>query len=268
LKRQDICLHKPVNLTFKMEEIQIKNAEEIEAQRHAGVILTEALNQLEAAVRPGMTTLDLDRLAEDFIRSHEGATPGFKGYHGFTGTICASINDEVVHGIPSSERVIKDGDIIGIDCGVKYKGLHTDACRTVCVGKVDPKIDRFVKATQKSLQMCLEMVKPGGRIGDISAEIQRVLEESGYAPVVECCGHGVGYDLHEAPEILNMGNKGEGPVMKTGMVLAIEPIALIEAGEIYTARDHWTILSRNHSLSAHFENTVLVTDIGHEVIAY
>jgi len=251
-----------------MEEIQIKTPEEIEAQRHAGVILTEALNLLEASAKPGMTTMDLDKLAEDFIRSHAGCTPGFKGYHGFTGTICASINDEVVHGIPRSERVLKDGDIIGIDCGVMFKKLHTDACRTVIVGAVDSKISRFVKTTQKSLQMCLQMVKPGGRIGDISAEIQRVLEEGGYAPVVECCGHGVGYDLHEAPEILNMGHKGKGPIMKAGMVLAIEPIALIEPSEIYTAKDNWTILSRNHALSAHFEHTVLVTDDGHEVLAY
>ena len=251
-----------------MHGITIKTPEEIAFIRTAGNILTEALNLLETSVKPGMTTLELDRIAEDFIRSHDGCTPGFKGYHGFTGSICTSINNEVVHGIPNSGRKIKEGDIIGIDCGVKYKGLHTDACRTALVGHVDSKVVDFVKTVQKSLNMSLKMVKAGGHVGDISAEIQRVLEAGGYSPVVECCGHGVGYDLHEAPEILNVGQRGAGPMLEAGMILAIEPIAIMGSGEIYTSEDHWTILSQDGGLSAHFENTVAVTENGHELLAY
>lgn len=247
--------------------IPIKSDEEIEIIRHAGRILTQALDKLEAAVRPGVSTKELDQLAEDFILNHEGATPGFKGYHGFSGSICTSINEDVVHGIPSKDQILEEGDIIGIDCGVYYKGFHTDACRTFLVGDTDPEVRHFVKITKKSLQKAVKKVRSGGHIGDISAAIQETLEDHSYSPVIDCTGHGVGKDLHEPPEILNVGKKNTGPVMKTGMVLAIEPIATMGKGAVNTADDGWTIVSEDGSLSAHFEHTILVTENGHEILA-
>lgn len=250
-----------------MGRIIIKTAEEIEAMRYAGQILTETLDLLEKSVRIGISTLELDKIAEDFIRSHEGCTPGFKGYHGFPGSLCTSINEEAVHGIPSADRILQDGDIIGLDCGVYYKGLHTDACRTVIAGKVSHDIQQFVKVTKESLTQGVKRVKPGGYIGDISAAIQDTLERFGYAPVIECTGHGVGHDLHEAPEIMNAGRKGTGPRMEPGMVLAIEPISAMDNGDIRQDEDGWTLYTADGSLSAHFEYTVLVTDNGHEILA-
>lgn len=250
-----------------MSKIHIKNNEEIEAMRHAGKILTQTLDLLTTSIVAGMTTAELDQIAEDFIRSHEGCTPGFKGYHGFTGSACISINHEAVHGIPSEKRIIQNGDIVGIDCGVMYKKLHTDACRTVMVGEVDHDVKHFVKTTKSSLQKAIKQVKPGNQIGDISATVQSTLEQYGYGIVADCTGHGVGYDLHEAPEVMNVGQKRTGPVMKPGMVLAIEPISAMGEGDIKTAKDGWTLYTTDKSLSAHFEATVLVTETGHEVLA-
>lgn len=250
-----------------MGDIIIKTPEEIEAMRHAGRILTETLDKLSEAAGEGVSTKELDRIAEEFIRSHEGCTPGFKGYHGFPGSLCTSINQETVHGIPSEERVLEKGDIIGLDCGVHYQGLHTDACRTVIIGEVPPEIRQFVQVTDNALTQGVKQVRPGGYIGDISAAIQQELEQFGYAPVIECTGHGVGRDLHEAPEILNAGQRGTGPVMKAGMVLAIEPISAMGSGKIRQAKDGWTLYTADGSLSAHFEKTVLVTGNGREILA-
>jgi methionyl aminopeptidase len=250
-----------------MGDITIKTAEEIEIMRHAGRILTETLDKLGGAVREGISTKELDKIAEDFICSHEGCSPGFKGYHGFPGAVCTSINQETVHGIPSEERLLEDGDIIGLDCGVYYKGFHTDACKTFIVGDVPPEVRQFVKVTQESLARGVEQVRAGGYIGDISAAIGDTLFKNGYEPVIECTGHGVGRNLHEAPEILNDGERGTGPVMKAGMVLAIEPISAMESGKIRQADDHWTLYTADGSLSAHFEQTVLVTETGHEILA-
>jgi len=234
--------------------------------RYAGQILTKTLDYLETQVKPGISTLDLDRLAEAFIRQHEGCIPGFKGQYGFPGSVCFSINNEVVHGLPS-DRLLKEGDIVGMDCGVKHKGLHTDACRTVAVGQADYEALHLMKITKKALKEAVKLVKPGNQIGDLSAVIQKTLEEQGYAPVRECTGHGVGYELHEPPEILNAGIKGTGPIMQAGMVLAIEPISTMGSGQVYTADDKWTVISSDDTLSAHFEHTVLVTEEGYEVLA-
>ncbi len=250
-----------------MGGIVIKTAEEIEAMRHAGKILTKTLDLLCSQVKAGMTTAELDKIAEEYIQSHEGCTPGFKGYHGFKGSICTSLNKEAVHGIPVPNRVIREGDIIGIDCGVYYKGLHTDACRTVMIGKVPHEVQQFVKTTKEALRQGVKKVRPGGHIGDISEAIQKTLERHDYSPVIDCTGHGVGHGLHEPPEILNAGRKGTGPEMKPGMVLAIEPISAMGSGEIKTAEDGWTLYTADGSLSAHFEETVLVTKKGHEVLA-
>lgn len=251
-----------------MGHIYIKTEEEIEAMRYAGHVLTETLDKLVGAAKAGVSTKDLDFVAEDFIRGHSGCTPGFKGYHGFPGSLCASINNEVVHGIPSSHRILREGDIIGLDCGVMYKGLHTDACRTVIIGKVSHEVRQFVKVTKEALQKAVKQVRPGGHIGDISAVIQEVLERFGFSPVVECTGHGVGRNLHEEPEILNAGIKGTGPLMKAGMVLAIEPISAMGRGKIKSSKDGWTLLTADGSLSAHFEYTVLVTETGFEILAF
>ncbi len=246
--------------------IPIKTPAQIEAMRLGGKVLRETLQVVAAAVRPGISTGELDQIAEDFILKHSGCTPGFKGYHGFPGTLCVSINDEVVHGIPSRERILEEGDIVGLDCGVLYQGLYTDACLTVLVGNVKPEVRHFVKTTQQALNRAVKQVRPNGRIGDISAIIQKTLEDQGYSPVITCTGHGVGIDLHEAPEILNAGHKGTGPTMKPGMVLAIEPISAMGKGDVFTRKDGWAIVTKDHSLSAHFEHTVLVNEKGAEIL--
>lgn len=250
-----------------MSDIFIKTPEEIETMRYAGKILTKTLDLLMDSVEIGLSTKELDEIAEKFILSHEGCTPGFKGYNGFPASVCTSINEEAVHGIPSINCVLKDGDIIGFDCGVYYKGLHTDACRTAMVGDVAPDVRQFVKVTKEALRQGVKQVRPGGRIGDISAAIQETLERYDYAPVIECTGHGVGRNLHEPPEIMNAGKRGTGSVMRAGMVFAIEPISAIGYGDIITAEDGWTLKTADGSVSAHFEETVLVTETGYEVLA-
>lgn len=246
--------------------IPIKTLEELEYIRHGGAILKQSLELASTLAKPGISTLEIDQEVEKFIRSHEGCTPGFKGYGGFPGSLCISINDEVVHGIPSNDVVLMDGDIVGVDGGVYYKGMHTDACRTFLVGDVKPEIKHFVKITKKALDQAIKQVKPGNHIGDISAVIQKTLETQGYSPVIECTGHGVGKDLHEAPTIFNAGKKGTGALIKAGMVFAIEPISTMGKGDIVTLEDGWTIVSEDESLSAHFEHTVIVTENGCEVV--
>jgi len=254
------------DLLFMHGVIPIKTPEQIKAMREGARILKEALLAAEKAAQPGITTQELDQIAEKTILRYKGAQPGFKGYHGFPATLCTSVNEEVVHGIPSPDRVLKEGDIVGIDCGVYYKGLYTDACITVMVGKVRPEILHFVKITKKALENAVKQVRPGGHIGDISAVVQKTLEDQGYSPVIECTGHGVGENLHEPPEILNAGQKGDGPLIEPGMIFAIEPISAMEDGAVITAEDGWTIITADKSLSAHFEHTVLVTDEGGEVL--
>jgi methionyl aminopeptidase len=214
-----------------------------------------------------MTTDDLNRIAEEEILRHPGCTPAFKGYNGFPAALCTSINNEVVHGIPSEKRELKEGDIVGCDCGVTYRGMITDACRTFLVGGAkNPAVPHFLKTTQKALSNALKQVRGGARVGDISAVIGKTLRDQGYEPVIECTGHGVGHELHEPPEILNDGVSGKGPVLSAGMVLAIEPISAMGSGKIRTAPDGWTVLTADDSLSAHFEHTVLVTDDGFEIL--
>lgn len=247
--------------------IPLKTQEQVQSMREGGLILKETLQKVSEAVRPGVSTFELDQLAESFIVKHKDASPGFKGYHGFPATLCTSVNEEVVHGIPSKNTILSEGDIIGIDCGVYYKGLYTDACLTVLVGKVAPEVSHFVKITKKALDNAVKQVRPGGHIGDISAVIQKTLDEQGYSPIVECTGHGVGVDLHEPPEILNAGLRGTGPVIKPNMIFAIEPISAMGSGKVKTASDGWTIFTADGSLSAHFEHTVLVTEKGVEILA-
>jgi len=234
--------------------------------REGGAILKEVLEAMEHAVRPGISTYELDAMAEKIINAHPGAKPGFKGYRGYPATLCTSVNSEVVHGIPSPDRILKEGNIVGVDCGVYYKGFYTDACRTFIVGSAKPEVSHFVKVTKKALQEAVKAVKAGAHVGDISAAIQKTLEMYDFSPVVECTGHGVGRHLHEAPEILNVGKRGTGPELLPGMVLAIEPISSMGTGEVRTLDDGWTIVTADDALSAHFENSVAVTEKGCEII--
>jgi len=249
-----------------MSIITIKTPEEQNLMREGGKILSACLDHVTKLIKPGISTLEIDRAAEAFIRSFPGATPAFKGYKGFPGTLCMSINEEVVHGIPSDKKILRDGDIVGVDSGVLFGGLYTDAARTAAVGKCSSQSLRLIEATERALSECLSAVKPGNRIGDISAIIEKVLRSYGFSPVVRCTGHGVGRRLHEPPDILNAGIAGTGPLIKPGMTLAIEPISSMGSGRIKTAKDGWTVITEERLPSAHFEVTVLVTEKGFEVI--
>lgn len=247
--------------------IPIKTPEQIEIMRQGGAILKKTLELVSKSIKPGVSTFELDQTAEKFITSYNGAKPGFKGYRGFPAALCTSVNEQVVHGMPDKNVVLQEGDIIGIDCGVLYKDFYTDACITVLVGEVAPEVRHFVKTTKKALYQAIKQVRPNRRIGDISAAIQKTLEDQGYSPITECTGHGVGKDLHEPPEILNIGKKGTGSLIRPGMTFAIEPISAIGSGKVITASDGWTVETEDKSFSAHFEHTVLVTDDGYEILA-
>lgn len=239
--------------------VTIKSKTEIEHMKVAGKITGETLKLLEESVRPGVTTLELDRIAEKYIRS-QGCVPSFKNYGGFPGSVCISINSEIIHGIPG-KRVLKDGDIVSFDVGACYKGYHGDAARTVGVGKISDEAQRLIDVTRESFFEGIKFAKDGYRISDISAEIQRVAEENGYSVLREYCGHGIGHELHEDPEIPNYVNpKHRGIRIRPGMCLAIEPMVNQGSREIYVSDDEWTVLTRDGKLSAHYENTVLITN--------
>ena len=244
--------------------ITIKSEREIELLRVAGNIVYETHQYLKQYIKPGITTLELDRLAEEFIRSKD-ATPSFKGYEGFPGSICASINHQVVHGIPSKVK-LRDGDIISIDIGACYKGYHGDSAWTYEVGKVSDDIHNLLINTEKALFAGLNEVKPGNRIGDISFAIESVAKSNGLGVVKELVGHGVGTSIHEDPDVPNFGEKGTGPRLKKGMVLAIEPMLNLGSPDIVMLDDNWTIETDDYSPSAHFEHTVVVTDDGYEIL--
>lgn len=239
--------------------VTIKSKTEIEYMKAAGKVTGETLKLLEENVKPGITTLELDRIAEKYIRS-QGCIPSFKNYGGFPGSVCISINSEIIHGIPG-KKVLKDGDIVSFDVGACYKGYHGDAARTVGVGKISDEAQRLIDVTRKSFFEGIKFAKDGYRISDISAEIQRVAEENGYSVLREYCGHGIGHELHEDPEIPNYVNpKHRGIRIRPGMCLAIEPMVNQGSREIYVADDEWTVLTRDGKLSAHYENTVLITN--------
>jgi methionyl aminopeptidase len=220
--------------------------------------------ELKKAIQPGITTKELDRIAEKVIRGF-GATPSFKGYNGFPGSICTSVNDELVHGIPGS-RVLNEGDIISLDIGACYDGYHGDSAWTYGVGEISPEAERLLTVTEESLYKGLEQAKPGARLGDISHAIQKHAEDAGFSIVREYVGHGIGQNLHEAPSIPNYGLPGKGPRLKPGMTLAIEP--MVNAGKrfVRTLADNWTVVTTDGSLCAHFEHTIAITDEGHEIL--
>jgi methionyl aminopeptidase len=227
-----------------------------------GVILAGARDLLERSVRPGITTAELDRLAEEFIRSHEGARPSFKGLYGFPGSICASVNEEIVHGIPSKKRVLRMGDIASLDIGVLYDGFHTDSATTVAVGEIAEESARLLEATKAALEAGIAEVRLGNHIGDVGAAVERVVAAAGFSVVRDLVGHGIGESFHEEPQVPNYGKPKRGVRLQAGMTFAIEPMVNAGGPEIRTLDDRWTIVSRDGSRSAHFEHTVAVTAEG------
>lgn len=240
--------------------IILKSTREIEAMRAAGRVVAGALAVLREAVAPGITTGELDRLAEEYILK-AGARPAFKGYRGFPASICASINDEVVHGIPGP-RPLREGDILSIDVGAILDGFHGDAAITAGVGQIGDEAARLLQVTEESLALAVAQAIPGRRLSDISHAVQSHVERAGLAVVREYVGHGIGTSMHEEPQIPNFGPPGKGPILKTGMTLAIEPMVNAGTFEVYTMPDQWTVRTNDGSLSAHFEHTIAITESG------
>lgn len=241
-----------------------KSAAELELMREAGRIVAETHRLMAQAVQPGITTGELDRIADSYIRS-QGATPSFKGYNGFPSSICASVNDQLVHGFPG-KRVLQEGDIVSLDIGACFRGYHGDSAWTYAVGNVSEEAARLLEVTEKSLYAGLAEAKPDARLYTISHAIQKCAEEAGFSIVREYVGHGIGASLHEEPQIPNFGPPGRGPRLKPGMVLAIEP--MVNAGERYvrTLEDGWTVVTVDGSLCAHFEHTIAITPDGYEIL--
>lgn len=249
--------------------ILIKSKKEIDYIRESCKIVAETLQLLKANVKPGISTIELDKIAEDYIRSNNGI-PAFKGYSqggapGFPGSICSSIDDEVVHGIPGS-KVLKDGEIISVDIGVNKHGFFGDAALTIAVGKIKPEKQKLIEVTERSLYLGIEQAVVGNRVHDISNAVQSYVESNGFSIVKDLCGHGVGKFLHEDPSIPNFGKKGTGPKLKSGMTLAIEPMVNAGKHDVTTAADGWTIITADGSASAHFEHTILVNDNSPEIL--
>ncbi len=241
--------------------IVCRSAAEIERMRRANQFVALVLSQLEAAVAPGVTTADLDRLAERLVRDG-GAEPAFKGYRGYPATLCASVNEQVVHGIPSASRVLKAGDIVSLDIGVKLDGFYGDSAVTVAVGDVPDATHQLLRVTNEALERGIRYVQVGGRLSDIGHAIQGWVESHGFSVVREFVGHGIGERLHEEPQIPNYGSPGRGPKLAEGMVLAIEPMVAMGRPETKVLADGWTAVTRDGSLAAHFEHTVAVTANG------
>jgi methionyl aminopeptidase len=241
-----------------------KTPRELEIMREAGRIVALTHQELKKYITPGVTTKELDQIAEEFIRKQD-AIPSFKGYNGFRGSICVSVNNELVHGIPG-ERILNNGDIISIDIGAKFNGYHGDSAWTYSVGVIDDETKRLLQVTEESLYKGLNEAKPGERLSNISNKIQTYVEENGFSIVREYAGHGIGQDLHEDPEIPHYGPPNKGPLLKPGMVLAIEP--MVNAGSRYvrTLADDWTVVTVDGKMCAHFEHTIAITDSGYEIL--
>jgi methionyl aminopeptidase len=239
--------------------ITIKSAREIELMKEAGRILEIVHEELGKALHPGMSTKDIDRLGEEVIRSY-GCIPSFLNYNGYPASICVSVNEEVVHGIPDKRRILKEGDIVSLDAGVIYKGYHSDAARTHGIGRISKEAEELIKVTRECFFEGIKFAKEGNHLFDISAAIDSHATKHGYGVVRDLCGHGIGTSLHESPQIPNYKVDRRGVKLKAGMTLAIEPMINIGTWEVNWLEDEWTVVSRDHSLSAHYENTVLITD--------
>jgi methionyl aminopeptidase len=245
--------------------IILKTPQEIALIAKASRVVALTITFLRERVKPGITTADLDRWAEEFI-VREGARPAFKGYRGYPATLCTSVNEEVVHGIPSSRKRLNEGDIIGVDVGAVVEGYHGDAAVTLPVGAISDEAARLIRVTEASLAAGLAKVKVGNRLSDVSHAIQVVAEEEGYSVVTDFVGHGIGRNLHEDPQVPNFGRPGEGPRLKEGLVLAIEPMVNVGRSEVEVLSDRWTVVTKDGSLSAHFEHTIALTADGPQVL--
>ena len=241
--------------------IQLKNSSQISAMIDAGRITGEALLVARDSVREGMSTKELDTIIRTYIEKC-GAKPSFLGYNGFPGSACISINDEVIHGIPSEKKILREGDIVKVDVGAFYRGFHGDSARTIAVGKVSDEAQRLIEATRSSFFAGVESFKVGNRMGDIGNAIQTVVENEGFSVVKRYIGHGIGRDLHESPEVPNYGTTGRGTRLCVGMALAIEPMVNVGKPDVYELADGWTVKTSDKTLSAHYENTVVLTSEG------
>ena len=238
-----------------------RSREELETMHRAGMVVWGALTELRKMVRPGVTTMELDEFAEEYAKEH-GARPAFKGYHGYPKSLCTSINNEVVHGIPSAKRSVKEGDILSMDFGVELDSYFGDAALTVPVGKVDPAREKLLRVACEALERGIDKARPGNRLTDISAAVQQHVEQNGLSVVREFVGHSIGTKMHEDLQLPNYGEPGHGPKLQKGMVLAIEPMVNIGSPEVRVLDDQWTAVTRDGSDSAHFEHTVAVTENG------
>lgn len=246
--------------------VTIKSNKEIELMREAGKILCSVHNELEKALKPGMSTLDIDRLGEELIRSYD-CIPSFLNYNGYPASICVSLNDEVVHGIPTKKRIIKEGDIVSLDAGVIYKGYHSDAARTHAIGEVSNEAKNLIKVTRQSFYEGIKYARAGNHLFDISKAIQKYVESNGFSIVRDLVGHGIGTNLHEEPQIPNFKPMGRGTKLVAGMTLAIEPMVNSGAYDVWWLEDDWTVVTQDGSLSAHYENTVLITNEEPELLS-
>lgn len=246
--------------------IELKSAAELDRMAAAGFIIDDLFREIEPRVLPGVSTLELDAFAEEFIRSHDGAVPLFKGQYGFPGSLCTSINDEVVHGIPSEDRRLVAGDLLTIDVGVRREGWCGDSARTFGVGHVSDEARLLLEVTENALHAAIEAVAPGRHVGDVGSAVEGSVRDSGFHVIRDLVGHGIGRELHEEPQVPNRGRPGEGPLLREGMVLAIEPMIAVGTWRIRTLADGWTMASADGSLTAHFEHTVAVTGEGARVL--
>lgn len=244
--------------------IYLKTEEEIELLRENNLLVSATLAEVGRHIKPGVTTRQLDKVAEEFIRSH-GAVPGFLGYGGFPATLCVSVNENVVHGIPS-DYALKEGDIVSVDCGTVMKGFYGDSAYTFAVGNIDSEVRRLMNVTKEALYKGVAQAKAGNRVGDISAAVQEHAETNGFSVVRELVGHGLGRDMHEDPEVPNYGAKGRGPLLKEGMVICIEPMINMGVKNVVFERDGWTVRTRDRKPSAHFEFAVAVRKEGADVL--
>lgn len=246
--------------------VTIKSSREIELMREAGRILAKTHEELEKSLKPGMSTWDIDRIGEEIIRSY-GCIPSFKNYNGYPASICVSVNDEVVHGIPNKKHLIQEGDIVSLDAGVIYKGYHSDAARTHGIGAISEEARKLIEVTRQSFYEGIKYAKPGNHLNDISAAVQKYAESFGFGVVRDLVGHGIGAHLHEDPEVPNFARRRKGILLKPGMTLAVEPMINAGSFDVVWLDDDWTVVTEDGSLSAHYENTILITEDGPEILS-
>ena len=246
--------------------IHLKTPDEIDAIARGGAIIADFLVEVRPRIQPGISTLELDGFADDFIRAHDGAVPAFKGLYGFTGSVCTSLNEEVVHGIPKADRTLEDGDIISIDVGVKLDGWCSDSAWTFAVGEIDESEQHLMEVTEDALDRAVSAAVLEGSVGDIGAAVVERVKGTGLSIIRDLVGHGVGREVHEAPQVPNFGVSGTGPALREGMVLAIEPMLSCGTPDIQTLDDRWTVATRDGTRSAHFEHTIAVTSAGPRIL--